>query len=563
MRTNRVLALLLALVFTLGVCSPAFAETATGVTVTASDANSTADQGKVILVIGNSNEAPIELESVQCTSNQVLGTSGAIVSAEKTIQPSDDARLLVTFSVLRSASGAVTENLRLTFTDSTTKTVSVDVSIPDETVVTNSNITTNKNIIRLASYDQNGLYVPAPSGNYGEACQVRLPIMSAYGAISNITVTPVLSTSLDEFPFNIDNVDYTLSYPGYLSQGQVMEFQYNNLILSKKVTAGVKKVDFTVNYYSSATMEYETATLSVYVNVIKGSSEGTSSDLSTPKVILDSYTISSEKIYAGETFDITFALRNTSSSEAVQNIQVKISDTAEVGKLIPANGGSNTLYINKIGKGEVHQETISFQSAPDTEAKAYTLSLELSYEGANNATAYTATETIAVPILQKIRVKVDDPVVYDEPFVGDSCAMYVALYNMGKSSLYNCIVDVEGDGLAMEETYFGGTVTAGSTMRADFSVIPSTAGQIDGFIVITYEDVYGEQMEERLPLSLYVNDYADQPMEDAMMDYPIEVETQAGFPWGWVILGVVLLGAGAVVLIILLKKKRTKELADI
>ncbi len=562
MRTNRILALLIALILAMSICSPALADS--GITVTATDANSTASTAYIRLSISNPGDL-VTLTDIICTSGQVLGQTGTLLGQSSMSQipgSATDWTLIVSFPVNKYIPGTVTEALKLTFGDEAIiKTASVDLNIPTQTAATS----TNKSEIRISPYDRNGMYVPAPSGNYGQACQVRLPIMSEYGAISDITVTPVLSTSLDEFPFNIDNVDYTLSYPGYLGAGQVQEFQYNNLVLSKKVTAGVKKVDFTVSYFSSATQQYETSTLSVYVNVIKGSSEGTSTDssASTPKVILDSYSISSEKVYAGETFDVTFVLRNTSSSESVQNIEVKISDTAEVGKLMPANGGSNTLYINKIGKGEVHQETISLQSAPDTDAKAYTLSLALSYEGAKNATAYTATETIVIPILQKIRIKVDDPVVYDEPYMGESCAMYVALYNMGKSSLYNCMVDVEGDGLAMEETYFGGTVTAGNTMRADFSVIPSVAGQIDGFIVITYEDVYGEQLEERLPLSLYVSDYADQPIEDAMMDFPIEVETHAGFPWGWGILGVVLLGAGAVVLIILRKKKRTKELEDV
>lgn len=216
--------------------------------------------------------------------------------------------------------------------------------------------------------------------------------------------------------------------------------------------------------------------------------------------------------------NVKFTLRNTSDEEAVQNIQISISDTAEVGKLMPANNGSNTLYIAKIGKGETHTETISMQSAPDTEAKAYTLQLDFSYEGASNVASYTATETIAIPILQRIRIKVDEPTVYDDPWVGQSCALYFALYNMGKAPIYNCMVDVEGEGLAMEETYFGGTVAAGSTMRADFSIIPSVGGDIAGEIVITYEDVYGEQMEERLPLNLFVNE--EMPMDDpgAMID---------------------------------------------
>ena len=115
-------------------------------------------------------------------------------------------------------------------------------------------------------------------------------------------------------------------------------------------------------------------------------------------------------------------------------------------------------------------------------------------------------------------------------------------------------------------------------MRADFSIIPSVGGDIAGEIVITYEDVYGEQMEERLPLNLFVNE--EIPMDDpgmidpetglpiggdpGMIDPGVEViggET-GGFPWVWVGIGVVVV-AGAAVAIILLKKKRAKELEDV
>ena len=436
---------------------------------------------------------------------------------------------------------------------------------------------------RLSSYDAEGNLVPAPSGNAGKSVVVRIPLQCLRSNISNVTITPVLSTELDAFPFEITALDYTQGLSGSLYRGAIFEFRYSNLKFNEKVTAGVKKVDFTISWTEdwSTSNTPQSMTISIYVNVIKGYEAETGPDgtqpVSKPKVILDSYSISTEKIYAGEQFDVTFTLRNTSEEEAVQNIQISLSDTAEVGKLMPANNGSNTLYIAKIGKGETHTETISMQSAPDTEAKAYTLQLDFSYEGASNIASYTATETIAIPILQRIRIKLDDPVIYDDPWVGQSCAIYFALYNMGKAPIYNCMVDVDGEGLAMEETYFGGTVSAGSTMRADFSIIPSVGGDIAGEIVITYEDVYGEQMEERLPLNLFVNE--EIPMDDpgmidpetglpisgdpGMMEPGIEVIGEpSGFPWVWVGVGAVVV-AGAIAAVILLKKKRAKELEDV
>ena len=70
-----------------------------------------------------------------------------------------------------------------------------------------------------------------------------------------------------------------------------------------------------------------------------------------PKLIIESYKLSSDKIYAGETFDLEFTIKNTSDSTNLQNVQIHIKDAGETATIVPASGGSNTLYISKIGKG--------------------------------------------------------------------------------------------------------------------------------------------------------------------------------------------------------------------
>ncbi len=436
--------------------------------------------------------------------------------------------------------------------------------------------------LRLSPVDANGLLVPAPEGDYGEAISVRIPLLCQRSSVYDLKITPVLSNDIEKFPFDIEAVDYMLTYPNSLQPGNIVEFTYN-FRLSKKATTGVKQVDFNLSYRTGGDTwsgganagKLETATISIFVNVKKGLAPSTGDGEgagSTPKLIVESYSISSDKIYAGETFDVTVTLRNTSSSEDIQNLQIGFKDTQEVAKLVPASGGSNTLYIKKIAKGDSVTEVISLQTAPDTEAKAYTLGLDFSYEGASDNKAYTAGETIAIPILQKIRVKFDDPTIYDsEAWVGQSCGMYVRMYNMGKSSLYNCMIEVEGEGLEMEETYFGGNISSGSTMSADFSVIPSVAGEIQGEVVITYEDVYGEPSEERLPFTLMVNEEVtfDDPMMgmegmEGMEVYgPGMEESGGGMPWwGWVLcgLGVVALGVGG---LMIYRKKRARHLEDV
>ena len=437
---------------------------------------------------------------------------------------------------------------------------------------------------RLSPVDANGTRVNAPSGNYGDKVTVRIPLV-AKASVSSVTISPVITTSLDTFPFVISNVDYTLSYPGPVNAGQIIMFEYT-FTLSKKVTAGVKQIDFAINATGGSWDPVGTTytdKVSIFLTVVKGATAtdgtGTPPAVSTPKLIVQSYSFSTDKLYAGETFDVTIVLRNTSETENIQNLQIHIEDATNT--VLPASAGSNTLYVAKIGKGETHTETISLQSTPGAEAKAYTMSLEMDYEAASTKTAYKASETIAVPILQKIRVKADNPIVYDEAWVGSPCAMYIAFYNLGKSTVYNCTISVEGEGITMEEGYFGGNVASGSTINADFTIIPSVAGDISANVVIAYEDVYGEAYELKMPVSLYVNDSSNMGGDGGIVDggviepmpgvdgkpingeMPIDGGMQQGMPtWVWIAIGVAV-AAGAVVLIVLLKRRRKKELEEI
>lgn len=579
-RIKRFTAFILIMGAMLSLCSFAHAEdtASDNISIKAHDRIFAENSGSLIMTveITNSNTFPIKLAAVQ-------PSGGAIISAAASdATPTNDEGII---EIPASSEKAINVNAILTpggttagiltflfnYSDGTNSLVASadcsDFSIsrapaqdtsPEETPTADTEFR-----IRTSSVDPAGVPVSTPSGDYGEELTLRLPIVCTKGYVYDVKVTPVLSTDVEKFPFDIDLVDYTLCYPGSMNAGQVIEFMYP-LRLSKKATVGVKQVDFTVTY-RNGDGELKSGTVSLFVNVRKGLTAASGdAEASVPRLIIESYSLSSDKIYAGETFDLNFELRNTSSSENIQNIQIRVKDADTTATVVPASGGSNSLYVSKISRGENSSQKISLQTAPDAEAKAYTLSLEFTYEASSTNAAHTTTETISIPILQKIRLKCDDPVIYDEMgWIDSSCSMYVRMYNMGRSSIYNCMVDVEGQGLKMEESFFGGTLAPGATLSADFSVIPSEAGDIQGEIIISYEDVYGEPGEERLPFSLYVEDPAAMmaaSMEEEMMMEP-EPEKK-GMPWwGWV-LGAGALGGGGVFGVKALRRRRERMLED-
>lgn len=599
---KRVITIILAMAMALSICSVAYAENGEGnkpsVTYPANSpnpnnfdimakANGRAFQenaGSVNMTIDivNNSEYDVILAAVQPSEGCIISASGNDTIPKKSTKA---VNITATLASSGNTAGTLTLLFNVPYGDSNNPSYGLVIaSCSDFSIVRAPSATEapkkedSEFRIRTSSVDSNGVCVLTPSGDYGDQLEVRLPLTCTNGYVYDLKVTPVLSNDIEKFPFDIDLVDYTLSYPGSIGRGQVVEFLYH-LRLSKKATVGVKQVDFNVTYRNDEG-DLKSGTVSLFVNVRKGLSPTSDKDTTTsvPKLIIESYKLSSDKIYAGETFDLEFTIKNTSDSTNLQNVQIHIKDAGETATIVPASGGSNTLYISKIGKGQSSSQKVSLQTAPDATAKAYTLNVDFSYESASTNAAHTANETIAVPILQKIRLKCDEPMVYDDvSYLDSSTSMSIKMYNMGRSSIYNCIVDVEGNGLKLEESYFGGTLSAGSTLAADISVIPSEAGDIQGTVVISYEDVYGEPGEERLPFTLHVEDpnagmenmegmegmegMGGEGMEGGMTDPGMEGGSK-GFPWwGWVI-GAGALGGGGFFGFKKLKKRRARSLED-
>lgn len=596
---KRVITIILAMAMALSICSIAYAENGNDskptitipkekptsnnfITASADNRVFQENAGSVnmtINIVNSSDKYDVILAAIQPSGGCIISASG-----NDTIPKNSTKAVNITATLASSGNtaGTLTLLFNVPYGDSNNPSYElVKASCSDFSIVRAPSATEapkkedSEFRIRTSSVDSNGVCVLTPSGDYGDQLEVRLPLTCTNGYVYDLKVTPVLSNDIEKFPFDIDLVDYTLSYPGSIGRGQVVEFLYH-LRLSKKATVGVKQVDFNVTYRNDEG-DLKSGTVSLFVNVRKGLSPTSDKDTTTsvPKLIIESYKLSSDKIYAGETFDLEFTIKNTSDSTNLQNVQIHIKDAGETATIVPASGGSNTLYISKIGKGQSSSQKVSLQTAPDATAKAYTLNVDFSYESASTNAAHTANETIAVPILQKIRLKCDEPTVYDDvSYLDSSTSMSIKMYNMGRSSIYNCIVDVEGNGLKLEESYFGGTLSAGSTLAADISVIPSEAGDIQGTVVISYEDVYGEPGEERLPFTLHVEDpnagmenmegmegMGGEGMEGGMTDPGMEGGSK-GFPWwGWVI-GAGALGGGGFFGFKKLKKRRARSLED-
>ena len=424
----------------------------------------------------------------------------------------------------------------------------------------------------LAGKNEAGKTVTTPTGDAGDTVTVTLPIKNRTGyTISNIEIYPEMSADVSQFPFEIQSVSYDRSISS-LKAGQTKDVKYS-FKLAEKVTSGVKAIKYSVIYRDSDGASHQMQ-LTSYVNVRKGYTESNGNGQTDangnplvvqPKIIITSYNLP-EKIYAGEEFDLTLTLKNASDSDPIKNLKCTFKD--EGGKILPAQGGSNTLFIRALAPGEETTQTIRFQSAPDIESKSHSMGITFEYNN-GSVNAFTSNETVSIPVKQQMRVTVDEPRIYvDGTTVNNPFNATINIYNKGKSTLYNVTLKLEstGDTMRLEEGFYGGNIQSGSSTVADVNVIPTSAGDLSGKFIVQYEDEYGEVYTTEKEFTAYVMEepsYDDfEPVIDPGMMEPENTGMSTGLKIGIGAAAAVVLIAAILLLRKRAKKKREKELSE-
>lgn len=217
----------------------------------------------------------------------------------------------------------------------------------------------------------------------------------------------------------------------------------------------------------------------------------------TPKVILSEYSLSSDEIYPGDSFTVTFKLKNTSKN-TIMNLKCTIS--SDKGDFIPVDSTGST-YIKEI-KGE-QEEEISFnmKGVNKLEEKSYKLTIKSEYEDWNGK--YEASDIIYVPVKLKTEVVISDTYIAEEEIrLGDNIEIVSSIHNVGGADIYKVKAVASGDNIE-QSTSFIGNIKAGKNGNIDIITkatnvtTPSTRGNM---IEVFYEDYEGNEYSEKIKL---------------------------------------------------------------
>lgn len=277
-----------------------------------------------------------------------------------------------------------------------------------------------------------------------------------------------------------------------------------------------------------------------------------------PLIILTNFSYGGEAVAAGETVNLSFSFRNTSSIIPVENVMLSVTG----GENLTINGASNTFYFDAIAKGDKRSVSIPFRVVPIITGKSQDVKLNFSYEYVDNEERKNnSTEmTISVPLYQPDKFVVSDPVTTYEGMVGEDTSLTLDYVNMGKSPVSNVEARIEGDIDSDSNLVRVGNVESGKNGTITFAIRPMNEGENNVKVTVQYEDANGEINEQVFETVVTAMGY--EPVDPGEFEDPIEpIEEEKKFP----VTTVAIIAAALVIIaavVINKRKKKAKLLAE-
>lgn len=218
-----------------------------------------------------------------------------------------------------------------------------------------------------------------------------------------------------------------------------------------------------------------------------------------PKIIIADYSYNADKIIAGREFLLTLVFKNTSQNIGVKN--AKFTFTSDEGMFIPIDS-ANSFFIDYIDPEGTASVTLKLKTKPEAPVKMYNMTFKGEYEDMNGVSydekgnPYTSEELISLNVRQQARLQVAD---FKLPPVGNvnmPIPLDIEFYNLGKASLYNTVVKIEGEDFDKDPAeYFAGNFEAAKSDMFSTRLIPLKAGELKGRIIFNFEDEAGNPSE--------------------------------------------------------------------
>ena len=380
-----------------------------------------------------------------------------------------------------------------TITEDVTFKITAYVTVVDDGNM--SGVTTSFGSLQVAGTNAGGSYT-VPTGTPNQTVSMRIPVINVGGTLTSVTVYPVVSTSLDEFPFVVESTNYG-KYFDYWASGEVKYLDYTFKV-SPFATSGNKAIKFKATYFeNSAPAE---GSFSTQITIIDGY------DASAMSVMVQSYKLYVDDtevsgLMAGEETELRLTLINNSKYDTAKKVISSLVFTNSPG-LTLCVGGTDTAYADSIKPGGTATLKYKIMAKQDAEVGPAMLGINLTYE-TTEAVAGKAAQNIMLPVSQKMDVLAGTPEVYGTLSKDKEATISVPLTNMGRAKAMNIRV-LATDGMTASTPCYVGDLLAGGSTSADVTVNFSKIGAFVGKLILQYEDANGETYSQDISVPLSV-----------------------------------------------------------
>lgn len=286
----------------------------------------------------------------------------------------------------------------------------------------------------------------------------------------------------------------------------------------------------------------------------------------TPNIIVTEYDYGGGNVQAAGNFTLKVTFKNTSKKLPIDNIVMKVT----VPEAFTMTSSSNTFFVEKLGRDSAIERSMSLSVKPNAEPISQSIKLAFTFEAVIDETRkqFTSEEEISIPVIQLDRFSLNPLEVPEMIMVGDGTNIEATFVNKGKTPVYNVSAEITGNLSKPGQKQFIGNLEAGKEETADFSISADVPGEISGEVVITYEDANMHVGELRAPFTTTAQANSDMPPDDgelAMNPEGMEAEPVTWYSkvplWTWVAAGIVaiVLCAFAKKLYLAHKEKKMEE----
>ena len=429
-----------------------------------------------------------------------------------------------------------------TITEDVTFKVSAYVTVTDNGNM--SGVTTSFGSLQVAGTNVDGSYT-VPTGTPNQTISMRIPVINVGGTLTGVTITPVVSTSLDEFPFVVTSTNYS-QYFSYWASGEIKYLDYT-FTVSPFATSGNKAIKFKASYYeNSAPAE---GSFSTQITIIDGY------DASAMAVMVQSYKLYVDDtevsgLMAGEETELRLTVINNSKVDTAKKVIGSLVFTNSPG-LTLAMGGTDTAYADTIKPGGTATLKYKIMAKQDAEVGPAMLGINLTYE-TTEAIAGKAAQNIMLPISQQMDILAGTPEVYGTPSKDKEATISVPLTNMGRAKALNIRV-MATDGMTSPTPCYVGDLLAGGSTSADVTVNFSKIGAFVGKLILQYEDANGETYSQDISVPLSVAEAS----ADADANGVNTQKSGTGSRWWlWLLIAILALILIGIVVYVIIRYKR-------